>query len=233
VAKDAEENLRETRRIALENGADVVGVADLKRLTGIYTFPPHLLSGLRFGISIGVGLDRHGRYDDLTEDEFAFPLLNGIAEKIADHAHRRGHRAKRIAADERIEEHPPLRWRGEISHKAVAMTSGLGWIGRSMLLVTPELGPRVCLATVLTDMPLIAGTPMRNHCGDCSECVSACPIGSLTKREFEYRPDHLEEVLDVDTCDTKVEARPKGTALCYACMLACPFGGRKRRKKVV
>jgi len=233
VVKEAEENLREIRELAIGEGADILGVAGLKDLKGIYTFPPDLLSGFRFGISIGVGLDKHGSFDDSTEDEFAFPLLNKIAERICDHVHRRGYKAKRIAADERVEEHPPLRWRGDISHKAVAKSAGLGWIGRSMLLVTPEMGPRICLATVLTDMPLVPGVPMRNDCGTCSACVSACPIGSLRKRTFEYHPELLEDVLDVDSCDTRVEARPKETVLCYECMLACPVGKRDHKTKKV
>jgi len=233
VAKDAEENLQETRGIAFEAGAQLIGVADLRNLKGIYSFPPDLLSGFRFGISIGVGLDNHGTYDDSAEDRYAFPLLNNIAERICDHAHRLGYKAKRIAADERVEERPPLRWKGEISHKAVAKAAGLGWIGRSMLLVTPDMGPRVCLTTVVTDMPLVPGEPRKNNCGSCSACISACPIGALKKRNFEDHPELLEEVLDVDACDTRVEARPRGTVLCYECMLACPIGmGHQERKRV-
>lgn len=233
MARDAEDNSREIRDLATDAGAQSIGFASLKDLKGIYTFPPDLLSGFRFGISIGVGLDKHGSYDDSTEDVFAFPLLNKIAERICDHVHRRGYRAKRIAADERVEEHPPLRWKGEISHKAIAMAAGLGWIGKSMLLVTPEMGPRVCLATVLTDMPLVSGAPMKNNCESCSACISSCPVGSLRYRSFEYHPESLDGVLDVDTCDTRVEARPRGTTLCYECMLACPIGKRSHGKKRV
>ena len=45
---------------------------------------------------------------------------------------------------------------GMISHKMVARLAGLGWIGKSCLLVTPQAGPRVRWATILTDAPLPA-----------------------------------------------------------------------------
>jgi len=45
---------------------------------------------------------------------------------------------------------------GHLSNRMVGMLSGLGWIGKSALLVTPEYGARVRLVTVLTDLPLLS-----------------------------------------------------------------------------
>ena len=45
---------------------------------------------------------------------------------------------------------------GVFSHKLAAHLAGLGWIGKSALLITPEHGPRVRWGTVLTDAPLEA-----------------------------------------------------------------------------
>ena len=45
-------------------------------------------------------------------------------------------------------------WYGAISHKAVGRMAGLGWQGKSLLLVNPRYGPRIRLVTVLTDAQL-------------------------------------------------------------------------------
>lgn len=56
-----------------------------------------------------------------------------------------------------------------ICHKLAASPAGLGWIGRSCLLITLDYGPRVRFATVLTDARLDAGSPIDERCGDCRE----------------------------------------------------------------
>jgi epoxyqueuosine reductase QueG len=227
VPGSAERGYREELvKLAVQHGADLVGVADLLRLKGIFTFPPDLLTNWRCGVSIAVSLDKYGSYEDSTEEVYAFPLLTRIATRVRDFIEQEGFKARAIAADERIEEKPPLRWKGEISHKAVAKAAGLGWIGKSLLLITPEFGPRVCLTTVLTDMPLATGSPLENACSKCTRCIAACPAKALRERIFEDHPELLEEVLDVDSCDTHVENRPTGVDLCFECALACPKGRR-------
>ena len=44
-----------------------------------------------------------------------------------------------------------------LPYKTIATKSGLGWIGRSALFVTPEYGSAVALGAILTDMPLEFG----------------------------------------------------------------------------
>lgn len=59
------------------------------------------------------------------------------------------------------------------------MGAGLGWIGKQTLLITPEYGPRVMLATVLTDAPFKTAKPItESRCGVCS-----MPISAIKKRE--------------------------------------------------
>jgi len=227
VPGSAERDYREELvKLAVKHGADLVGVADLQKLEGIFTFPPDLLTNWKYGVSIAVSLDKYELYGDSTEDIYAFPLLTRVASRVRGFIEQADFKARAIAADERIEEKPPLRWKGEISHKAVAKAAGLGWIGKSLLLVTPEFGPRVCLTTVLTDMPLATGSPVGNACGKCTRCIVACPAEALREKIFEDHPESLEEVLDVDSCDTRVENRPKGVDLCFECALACPKGRR-------
>ena len=74
---------------------------------------------------------------------------------------------------------------GIFSHKMAARLSGLGWIGKSCLLITPEAGPRVRWSTILTDVPLkFTGKPLEESCNDCQECVDICPSKAFTGEPF-------------------------------------------------
>jgi len=223
--------MREIERIAKELGADLVGFADLRKLKGIFTFPEDMINEYPYGVSIAIGLDKYGKYRNASEDDFAFPLLDKIAHELKRHIESKGYSAKVIAADKRVAPNNILYWHGEISHKAVAKTAGIGWIGRSTLLVTPALGPRVCLATVLTDMPLSTGRPMENRCGNCRICISACPLDALRHSRFEDHPRKVEDAIDVRKCGSFVNKTWRNLDLCYECMLACPKEVRVAKKR--
>jgi len=216
----------EIKNLAISGDANLVGIADLKLLKGIFTHPSDLLKKYQYGISIAVSVNQFGRYNNETENR-AFSLLDKIALFLKSSIEGRGYRAKIIPPDERVKEEGPLYWRGAISHKAVAKTAGLGWIGKSMLLVTPKFGPRVCLVTVLTDMALTPDTPSKNMCGNCEECVKACPVNALIETKFEDHPQKLEEAFDVEKCGPWINKTWDNGKICYGCMLACPWGKQK------
>jgi len=74
----------------------------------------------------------------------------------------------------------------DISHRHAAVAAGLGELGFSGLLLTPEFGPRQRLVTIVTDAPLkpdrlYQGPQLcdREHCGI---CVKACPTYALNSR---------------------------------------------------
>ncbi len=66
----------------------------------------------------------------------------------------------------------------------IAIDAGLGELGRNGLLVTPKYGPRVRLAKVITDMPLVPDHPISfgvtEFCEDCMLCAETCPSESIT-----------------------------------------------------
>lgn len=67
---------------------------------------------------------------------------------------------------------------GSISLRHAAVEAGLGTLGLNMMLVTPEFGPRVYLAGILTDAALDCnGPPEEAHClgPKCGRCMLACP----------------------------------------------------------
>ena len=69
----------------------------------------------------------------------------------------------------------------------IAIDAGLGELGRNGLLVTPKYGPRVRIAKVFTDMPLVPDPPIRfgvkEFCDSCMICAKDCPSGSISVDE--------------------------------------------------
>ena len=116
-------------------------------------------------------------------------------------------------------------------HKTAATRAGLGWVGKSALLVTPDLGPALRLNTVLTDAPLVAGDPItQSRCGDCRACVEACPAGAI-KGEHWYTGRPRSELLDAHACNQTCRGRAAARGIelgrCGICMAVCPKRPRR------
>jgi epoxyqueuosine reductase QueG len=117
---------------------------------------------------------------------------------------------------------------GHAPHKAFARAAGLGWIGKNLLLITPKYGPRIRLATILTDILLKPGKPIKNQCGNCTKCIEACPSGALKPSNFEEYPARREDAFDAEKCYTrlkKISRLPNiGAEICGMCIKVCPIG---------
>jgi epoxyqueuosine reductase QueG len=134
-----------------------------------------------------------------------------------------GHRAYPVPASKTVDDE---RLCAVFSHKMAAHLAGLGWIGKSCLLVTPEAGPRVRWATILTDAPLKAARePMEEQCGTCEQCVEICPVRAFTGQPF--RNDEPREArYDASECDryfARMEEQDE-LAVCGLCLYICPYG---------
>ncbi len=149
-------------------------------------------------------------------------LLDGVADRVATELQEAGFRAVPVPASQPVD---PTGFKGAISHKLVARAAGLGWIGRSCLLITPQAGPRVRLVSVLTNAPLQAARPVARECGRCRMCVDYCPGHAFTGEAF--RPDGpLEERMDVRAChEYRMHAKESsGALICGVCVAICPYG---------
>ena len=72
-------------------------------------------------------------------------------------------------------------WTTPLPLKTVATRAGLGWIGKSNLLVTPAYGSAVRLSSLGTNAPLPVAEPIsESRCGKCEQCVKLCPAHALT-----------------------------------------------------
>jgi epoxyqueuosine reductase len=69
---------------------------------------------------------------------------------------------------------------GPVLERDHAAQAGVGWHGKSTMLIDPTLGTWFFLAEVLTTLELPADAPQRDRCGTCVRCMTACPTGAIT-----------------------------------------------------
>lgn len=61
-----------------------------------------------------------------------------------------------------------------------AVQAGLGWIGKSQMLIIPKAGSEFFLGELFITEELPPDKPLPNHCGTCQRCVDACPVHALS-----------------------------------------------------
>ena len=229
---------RRLKTVAKKAGADLVGIADLAPFKeGWPVIPQDLLAPYTGAVSVAVHLDDEiiGAIQDGPTADYARhyrevnSALDGITEQILTWIAGRGFRAAAIPASHIADE---LNLLGTLSHKAIARMAGIGWQGKSLLIVSPQFGPRIRLATVITDMPLEADRPVRNRCGTCKVCTEACPVSAIRNVRTESCYEDREAALHFGRCVNRTrENKTKpgiGALICGVCVRACPFGNRRR-----
>ena len=214
-----------------QNGGDLFGVADLEPAREFIVAQGGETTG-KFARAVSIGI----RLSDVIVDQHSpeerrelsiywhhayyvvNPALDFLAQIVQRELQSDGYRAFPIPASVPYDREA---LRGVFSHKLAAHLAGLGWIGKSCLLITPDFGPRVRFATVLTDAPLQEGTPLSKECGRCQACVVACPIKAFAGVEFQAAIP-VEMRFNTRACSEYRRSHP-----CGLCVAKCPVGYHK------
>jgi epoxyqueuosine reductase len=115
---------------------------------------------------------------------------------------------------------------GPVLERDYAAQAGIGWHGKSTMLIDERLGTWFFLAEVLTTLELPADEPVPDRCGTCERCMKACPTGAITaphrldaRRCISYLTIELKGSIPLDL-------RPLiGNKIfgCDDCLEACPW----------
>ncbi len=201
----------------------MVGVADIRR--GNIQFlglPEGIRETLPFAIVIALRVSR--TVLDTLEDGPTLlyyhhyrqlnAQLDRAATRISAEIERQGRSALPIPASQIVD------WEkmaGHLSHREIGCLAGLGWIGRNNLLVTPQFGAQVRLATILTNFDLDPAHPAEMKCGNCHSCVSICPAKAIREEPAAF---------DFQACYQQLKqfgkTRRIGQYICGLCVKACP-----------
>lgn len=219
----------ELKGIAISSGAAVFGAGHIDDLRPHFeALPLDQTDGLSFGISIGArvsdsvlkGILRGPTRHYLHHYKMLNLLLDQCALKISLAIQGRGYNALPIPASQIID------WEKQtahLSHKMIALRAGIGWIGRNNLLVHPEFGSKIRLATVLTDMPLKTDNPSEGvdttrfrDCGDCRKCIDVCPVSAIEETHRQWNKTACLEKLKYFA-----KVHNVGQYICGLCVKVC------------
>lgn len=194
-------------------GVDLVGIADLRLLEGmpygLSSTPDGFLQHYQFAIVLGAQLYKLNKNISGTEVNL---YLEKAALDVISYLEKKDYHALIIHPEDEFDS---ILRKGLLSLKVLAKTAGLGWQGRSLLIISPEYGPIHRWIAVLTNMNLVADKPIPNQCGNCSVCIDKCPHNALSFVPFEDHPEQREDVLDIRAC--------KGDDGCIVCLVVCPW----------
>jgi epoxyqueuosine reductase len=115
---------------------------------------------------------------------------------------------------------------GPILERDHAAEAGIGWHGKSTMLIDPKLGTWFFLGEILTTLELPADEPQPARCGTCVRCITACPTGAITEA---HRLD-ARRCISYLTIELKGSIPPELRPLigdriygCDDCLDACPW----------
>jgi epoxyqueuosine reductase len=121
---------------------------------------------------------------------------------------------------------------GPLLERPYAVAAGLGWLGKSTMLLVPGFGPWVLLGVLATTLELEPDVPVRKSCGSCRRCIVACPTGAIASDGGLVDARRCISYLTIEhrgpiprELRVAMGARVFG---CDDCLDACPVGGQRQ-----
>ncbi|HXI72742.1 MAG TPA: tRNA epoxyqueuosine(34) reductase QueG [Verrucomicrobiae bacterium] len=125
---------------------------------------------------------------------------------------------------------------GPLLERDLAQRAGLGFVGKHTNLISRRLGNWIFLSEIITTLELEPDAPEKNHCGNCTRCITACPTNAIpapfqldARRCISYLTIELKGAIPV-------ELRPAiGNRIygCDDCLAACPWNRFAREGRMM
>lgn len=210
-------------------GASFTGFADISgKLGGSFQSCHYAVSfGLRLSDAIIDEITDKPTFTYFHHYRTANTMLDQIALRGQLFIQQLGYNAVAVPASQTVNNAGDP-YSGIFPHKTAAVLAGLGRIGKNGLFLHEVFGPRVRLATILTDMSFPCEKPVRKgSCQNCSRCVDACPALALTGKEW-HEGTAREEIVDAKACSDYMNNNFKQIgrgSVCGICIKVCPLHG--------
>lgn len=149
-------------------------------------------------------------------NDLAYEKMTKITYKLSDYLRKNGFATQVI---------PPLS--GIVNFSALAQKAGLGYRGKNGLLITPELGSRIKISTILVS---IANLPLKDdneykwipdYCQRCVTCIKNCPEKAILEKNASGGNKEIEFIAE------KCIGCSQG---CTFCIEECPFVKKSYRQ---
>ena len=181
-------------------GASAVGIATKETLAG---GPPstdleYVLPGAKSAVSFAVPMDQEKIQRYLAKEDHAAHqddnfhtdfFVTGLAVGLATYWDQNGIPSTGCAANGVYRKDTPkgiLDFMPDISHRYLAVRSGVGWFGLSGNVITRNHGAAVVLGSVVTTAELDPTDPLdqeEKYCDECQLCLASCQSGLMDKDE--------------------------------------------------
>lgn len=214
-----QQNYNELKQLAENEGMSLFGVADIESIKESFYIPQKVVSGLKYGICIGYRLSKSilNTIDNAPNQLYYFHyqriniLLDQTSLKLTSWIQKKGFNAFPVPASQVTDWERQI---GVVSHRQIAKLAGIGWIGRSNLLVTKQFGSQLRLATILTDLPITVDKPNEDSCESCRACIEVCPAKAIGENSYnlEACSKQLKEF---------IKTQKIGQMICGVCVNVC------------
>lgn len=214
----------ELKKLLYDNGAALAGYADLTDIVP---------EGMAYGVSVGINIPPEivrSIHNGPNMDYFnVYHTLNAKLDSLvtlgAEYLTVKGYKAYPQTTGNTKDDEDFRTW---LPHKTVAVEAGLGWIGKSALLVTKQYGSAIRISSLITNAELECGSSVTMPgCGSCMLCTNACPGGAITGRNWSPGAER-EELFNPHACYKKArelakKSIDKNITLCGKCIEVCPY----------
>ncbi len=181
-------------------GACAAGVVTKETLAG---GPPstdleYVLPGAQSAVTFAVPLDPRkiepylGKRDQAGHQDdniHTTVFVTGLAVMLADYLDQRGYPSRGVSSNAVYRKDTPrgmIDFLPDLSHRYLAVRSGVGWFGLSGNVITKTHGAAVILGSVVTTAALEPTDPLpaeESYCDECKLCMGSCLSGLMDKRE--------------------------------------------------
>ncbi|RLD65038.1 MAG: reductive dehalogenase [Bacteroidetes bacterium] len=210
---------------AKQIGAISIGITDLKE-NHLYSikgrgeeYGNKIVQNHQFAIAFTVEMDKEmldlaPEAETIIESSQQYLASANIAIQIALFIRNLGYTAR-----------PHFDGNYQVICPVVAKDAGLGEFGRMGLLMTPELGPRVRIGVITTDIPLITDNKkyepsVTDFCTICRKCADNCPTRAISFENMKELDGVLRWKINHEACFTYWNII--GTD-CGKCIQVCPY----------